>query len=456
MKKTIGMPWTYGTLFVMLFSILLSIQLGYSAYYGLMISIIFIGAVVHSHGYTPKEIANMLGKGIKSAWIVLVVMALIGILIGLWMMGGTIPTMMYLGFRYLSDLNFILAAFLITSMVSMVLGTSLGTMGTVGMALVGIGKGLSIPLPLLVGAIVSGGYFGDRSSPMSSSANLTAVVTETKLPDNLRHMAATITPVFILCTIFYAIAGRFYAVHGPNPEIMELQHMLATYFPIHWMMLIPPLMIMVMAIFRFPMLHSLIVGLLASLGIILFQQQFSFSQILEAALLGFQHPIPEVSAILSGGGLLSMKNVILIIASSTALNGILDGTRMIEPLIHKFIAKTKNSGDLILRTSFLSFIIAVITCNQTLAVIIPGKFLQKVFREHQISLNTLARTIADSGIVLVPLIPWNVNGVIITAMFGISISAFAPYALLTYLTPLCTLAFGYMGLVKKDCVNVSL
>jgi NhaC family Na+:H+ antiporter len=449
MKNRISIGRTYGIVFVIVCGILLAIQLGYSAYYGLIIGLMFTSYIVHHHGYTPREISFMMFQGVRSAWIVLVMMALIGILIGLWMMGGTIPTMMYLGFRYLANLNFLLAAFLITSILSMVLGTSLGTISTVGMALAGIGKGLGIPLPLLVGAIVSGGYLGDRTSPMSSSANLTAVITETKLVDNLRHMMSTTIPVFIICTVFYGITGKAFLMDGPNPSLVALQETLIHHFPVDIILLIPPLTIMLMAIFRFPMVKSLGMGLLTTLVCILFQNQFTFSQIITAGLFGFYPTDPTISSILSGGGLLSMKNVILIIAASTALNGILDGTHMIEPLIHQFVTKIKGVGSLILHTAFLSFMIAVVTCNQTLAVIIPGKFLQKIYEKNQISRNTLARTIADSGIVLVPLIPWNVNGVMITAMFGISVLQFGPYALLAYLLPAFTIIYGYLGILKK-------
>ncbi len=449
MENKISIGRTYGIIFVVICGILLAIQLGYSAYYGLLVGLIFTSYVVHLHGYSSKEIGLMISQGVRRAWIVLVMMALIGILIGLWMMGGTIPTMMYLGFRYLANVNFLLAAFLITSIISMILGTSLGTISTVGMALVGIGKGLNIPLPLLVGAIVSGGYLGDRTSPMSSSANLTAVITETKLVDNLRHMMATTIPVFIVCTVFYGIIGKTFLIDGPNPGLVELQELLVHHFPIDILLLIPPLTIMLMAIFRFPMVQSLGMGLLTTLVCILFQNQFGFSEIITAALFGFHPTDPTISSILSGGGLLSMKNVILIIAASTALNGILDGTHMIEPLIHQFVARIKGAGSLILHTAFLSFMIAVVTCNQTLAVIIPGKFLQKTYEKSHISRNTLARTIADSGIVLVPLIPWNVNGVMITAMFGISVIQFGPYSLLAYLLPVFTIAYGYLGIPKK-------
>jgi NhaC family Na+:H+ antiporter len=409
----------------------------------------FTSYMVYLHGYTPREIFFMLCNGIKSAWIVLAMMALIGILVGLWMMGGTIPTMMHLGFQYLTDLNFLLATFLITSMISMVLGTSLGTISTIGMALAGIGKGLGIPLPLMVGAIVSGGYLGDRTSPMSSSANLTAVITETKLVDNLCHMMATTAPVFLICTAFYGVLGRSFLVSGPNLEMADIQQRLIANFPIDVLLLIPPLTIMLMAVFRFTMVKSLGMGLLTTLACILLQNQFTLSQVFNAALFGFHPANADISSILSGGGLISMKTVILIIAASTALNGILDGTHMIEPLIHQFATKIKGPGSLVLHTAILSFMIAVVTCNQTLAVIIPGKFLQNNYKKNHISRNTLARTIADSGIVLVPLIPWNVNAVMITAMFGISVFQFSTYALLPYLLPAFTIIYGYLGISRK-------
>ncbi|WZL72856.1 Na+/H+ antiporter NhaC family protein [Clostridiaceae bacterium 35-E11] len=451
MNRNISIRSTYMALFILLLGILVSLQLGYSAFYGLLIGTIVVYIVALRHGYLHKDILFMMYTGIKSAWIVLLMMAIIGSLIGVWMKGGTIPTMMYLGFRYLSRVNFILASFLITTIISMVLGTSLGSISTIGMALLGIGRGLNVPIPLLAGAIISGAYVGDRSSPMSSSMNLTCVITETKLTDNLKHMMTTMSPVFILCTLFYFWTGRAYIPDSTtNSQIAALQQILLSYFYISPIHLLSPFIIIVLAIFRIPIITSLGMGFFVSCIFILFTGHLTLKEILYSALLGFHPTNFYLSSILSGGGLLSMKNVILIIASSTALNGILDGTGMIAPLIQKFIQKIKSIGHLIMQTSFLSFIIAAITCNQTLSIIITGKFLQPTFSNYGVSKNTLARTLSDTGTVLVPLIPWNVNAIVIATIFRVSVWHFIPYSVLCYLLPIFTVFYGFMGWVQKD------
>ncbi|QZY54763.1 Na+/H+ antiporter NhaC family protein [Crassaminicella profunda] len=451
MKKKIDNKLTYLGLSILLFGILLSLSLGYSALYGILFGILAIYMIAFFHGYPHKELFSMMFTGIKSAWVVLLIMSIVGMLIGVWMISGTIPTMMYMGFKYLSNLNFVLTAFLISSIISMVLGTSLGTISTVGLSLIGIGKGLHIPLPLLVGAIVSGSYVGDRSSPMSSSANLTAAITKTKLIDNIKHMMNTLTPVYLFCMVFYYLMGKNYLSCGKvNHEVIHLQNLLSSNFHISFILLIPPLLIVWMAIFRFSMIKSLSIGLLSSFILIIYHTQFSFSEIIYAAFIGFHPKNIAISAILSGGGLISMKNVILIITASTALNGILDGSGMIGPLVEKFMNKVKNVGDLILRTSFLSFIVDLTTCNQTLSIIIPGKFLQSLFEEKGISKNTLARTISDTGIILVPLIPWNANAIVISSIFNVPVLQFVPFALLCYLLPIITVIYGYLGFVKKN------
>lgn len=451
MNRNISIQSTYTALSILLAGILLSLHLGYSAFHGLLIGTVAVYIVALRHDYTHKEILLMIFNGIKSAWVVLLMMAIIGCIIGVWMKGGTIPTMIYLGFQYLSNVNFVLASFWITTMISMVLGTSLGSISTIGMALMGIGKGLNVPLPLLAGAIISGAYLGDRSSPMSSSMNLTCVITETKLMDNIKHTMATLTPVFILCTIFYYWMGRAYVPDDTaNLQIIALQKVLRSDFYISSIHLLSPFIVIFFAIFRIPIIKSLGIGFLVSCAFILYTNHLTFGEILHSAVFGFHPTNPDISSILSGGGLLSMKNVILIIASSTALNGILDGTGMIEPLIQKFIGKIKGIGHLILQTSFLSFIIAVITCNQTLSIIIAGKFLQSPFAKHGVSRNTLARTLSDSGTVLVPLIPWNVNAIVITTIFHVSVWHFAPFSLLCYLLPIFTILYGFIGWIKKD------
>ncbi|WP_053955536.1 Na+/H+ antiporter NhaC family protein [Inediibacterium massiliense] len=450
MKKVISKKCTYAVFIVLIVGIYICLKLNYSPLYGIFLGLLCAYILSYFNGYSHKEIFYMMTKGLKSVSIVILMMIIISILIGIWMLNGTIPTIMHMGFSYLSHLNFVLVAFLITSIISIILGTSLGSISTIGMALMGIGKSLHISTPLLAGAIVSASYIGDRSSPLSSSANLTAIITKTNLMDNLKHMMTTLIPSYILCIIFYTFMGKKNMGITPLEKIITLQNILSTHFFISCFLLISPFLILIMALFRYSMIKSLSTGLMVSLFITLFIEQFSISKIIYVSFWGFHSNHPQISSIVSGGGIFSMRYIILIIVASTALTGILDGTNMIQPIIDTFIKKVKSTGNLILKTSFLSLIIAFITSNQTISIIIPGKFLQTHFERKNISKNTLARTLADTAIVLVPLIPSNSNAIFIMTLFHVNVLDFAPFSIFCYITPILTIFYGYMGWIRKS------
>ncbi|SCY82765.1 Na+/H+ antiporter NhaC family protein [Alkaliphilus peptidifermentans] len=438
-------------LIVILSGILLGIRLFNSPAYGLILGIILVYIIARRQGYEKRSLLKMMELGIRKASIILGIMILIGMISALWMMSGTIPAMMLLGFRYLSSMNFLLATFLITSGISIVLGTAIGTMSTVGIPLMELGKAMGMPLPLVAGTIISGAYLGDRSSPMSSSANLAANITETKLIDMLKHMLDTLLPAFFITILAYYFIGRPYTLHEAGLyRIQETQQLLTSSFQIGWFSFIPPILIIILAITKVPIVYCMLAGLLSSIVLVFVQQEVSAVFIIKVLVFGYSPDNLELSAILKGGGLLSMRNVILVIASSTALNGLLESLKILDGIMEKYLKGIKRAGGLIFRTVFLSFMMAVMTCNQSLAIIIPGRFMKKEFEKRGISANTLARSIADTGAVVVPLIPWNVNAIATTLILGVGTLNYLPYAFLCYLIPLTTVIYGYLGFIQLE------
>jgi NhaC family Na+:H+ antiporter len=439
----INIKYTYLTIFISLASIIAAILLRAAVYWGLFAGFIVAVIVSFINGYSLKEVYSMTVTGVKRALLVLIMLSLIGMLISIWMASGTIPSMIFYGFKYLSGTNIILAAFITCSVISMVLGTALGTISTVGSVFLSLAIGLGFPLAPLVGAVVSGSYLGDRTSPMSSSANLTAVITETNIIDNIKHMMSTTIPVFSVTGLVYMIIGnKFVSKAGNLYEIEYIQNLLSSNFNISFISLIPPLLILLTSvILRLPIVKSIAIGLSASVLIFLIRDGALLKDTLYIAINGY-YPIDKyIAKIMAGGGLISMKNVLLVIIFSTALNGILEGTRMIAPLIERFSSSITNFKNLIHKTSILCIAISVITCNQTLSSIIPGQYLKKTYENFSISRNTLARTISDTGIIIVPLIPWNVNAILVSSIMGISALKYIPFAFLCYLLPMLTFIY---------------
>lgn len=443
MKKTIDMKYTYLTIIVTIISIMITLMLNIPLYYGLLMGLLTAYIISIKAGYSFKEVFKMLIRGIRGALLIIIMMSLIGMLISMWMSSGTIPTMIFYGFKYLSNTNIILAAFLTSAALSMVLGTALGAIGTIGTVFLSLAMGLDLPMAPLVGAIVSGSYLGDRTSPMSSSANLAAAITETNVIDNIRHMMVTTIPVFSISAILYWLIGNNLANGVSNfNDVKYYQQLLFSNFEIGFISLIPPLLILISAVvFRTSIIRSIILGLLISIGIFLFRDGASLVNILNIAFFGYYPENLEIAEIMSGGGFTSMKNVLLVISISTGLNGILEGTKMIAPLIQKFSDSIKDEKNLIHKTAGLCIIVCSITCSQALTTIIPGQYLKDIYSTFSVSRNTLARTIADAGIIIVALIPWNINAILVSSITGVPTLRYFPFSFLCYLLPILTFVY---------------
>ncbi len=443
MKKQIEVGYTYSIIIVTIISIIITLILNIPLYFGLLIGLMTAYGVSFKKGYSQREILKMIITGIRSALIVIIMMSLIGMLISIWMASGTLPTMIFYGFKYLSNTNILLAAFITSSVVSMVLGTALGAVSTIGTLFLSLAMGLNLPMAPLVGAVVSGSYLGDRTSPMSSSANLAATITETNIIDNIKHMMITTLPSYSLTMLLYWIIGNNFINNVSSfTEIEYLKEILASNFNISFISLMPPLLILISSVvFRTSIVKSLALGLIASISIFLLRDGASIGNIVGTAFLGYYPKHSEIAEIMSGGGFISMKNVLLVVSISTGLNGILEGTRMISPLIDRFSSNIKNVTNLIHKTAFLCIIVCAITCSQAITTIIPGQYLKKVYDRFSVSRNTLARTISDSGIIIVPLIPWNINAILVSSIMKVPASQYFPYAFLCYILPILTFIY---------------
>ncbi|WP_432405044.1 Na+/H+ antiporter NhaC family protein [Wukongibacter sp. M2B1] len=455
MKKTINIKYTYLTIIITIIAIVITLVLNIALYYGLLMGLLIACMISYKNGYSWKEIFQMIIRGIRGALIIIVMMSLIGMLISIWMSSGTIPTMIFYGFKYLSNTNIILAAFLTSSAISMVLGTALGTISTIGTVFLSLALGLDLPMAPLVGAMVSGSYLGDRTSPMSSSANLAATITETNVIDNIKHMMVTTLPVFSLSAILYwSIGNNLVSDISSSNDVKYFQDLLLSNFNIEFISLIPPLLILVSAVaFRTSIVKSITLGLIASTFIFLVRDGASIIDTLYIIILGYYPDNMEIGKIMSGGGFVSMKNVLLVISISTGLNGILEGTKMITPLIKGFSNSIKNTRNLIHKTAVLCIIVCAITCSQALTTIIPGQYLKKIYTKFSLSRNTLARTISDAGIVIVPLIPWNINAILVSSIMKVPTSKYLPYSFLCYMLPILTFIYPmlkYRKVFDKD------
>jgi len=432
-------------IFVVLFSIIsLIINIGIlknPVYYGLLLGLFAAIIILMINYYSIKEIILMIVNGIKKNLKVIVVLIFVGMVIGLWKINGVISTMIFYGFEILNPHIYLLSVFVICSMISMILGTAVGTVSTVGIVLIGIGTGMGLPPEIIAGAVVSGAFLGDRSSPISSVLNLVSGVTETNVNNNFRYFFTTMIPGIVLSIIFYYFIGKgFSTFEMDNNKIILFKSVLEKHYIITPWLLLPPVIIIVFAIFKMPTLYNM--GSAVVIGIIFAMntQGISIIDALKSALFGCFPNVPqEYYVSLSGGGIYSFKTMLIVLLSATSLNGIFEGTNMIYKIIEPVVVKLKDSRAILIFTVFFSSVVAMLACNQVISVIIPSGVLLSIYRKNQISNKLLARTLSDSGVMLSSVIPWNVAALTPASVMGISVLEYLPYSFLSYAMPIITL-----------------
>lgn len=356
-------------------------------------------------GLTLKESVKVAFKGGKKSFIVLQIFVLIGAIISLWMVSGTVPAVVYYGIKLISPSYFIISAFLLSSLVSLLIGTSFGTIGTVGISLMVMARAGDANLFAVAGAILSGAYFGDRCSPMSSSANLVANITETELYRNIRNMIkSSIIPLFLTCIIYTFLSLRHPLDYSNSNIIIEI----VNYFDVSILVLSPAFIIMVLSLFKVKVKTSMYISMATASLIAFFIQDYKIIDITKTLIWGFKlQENNPLFHIIKGGGVLSMVKLSLIVFMSSALNGIFEGANMLQ-FIQEPINKIRRKDLLFLVTIVVSIVSAMVGCTQVLAVMLTNMTIKGSYEKNGIDKYNLAMDLENTAIVIAPLIPWNV------------------------------------------------
>lgn len=422
------------TLAMLLLAIFNNIFVGFP----LLASTLMFCFVAHRRGFSYKALLAYAAKGGKKALLVLRIFVLIGAITGIWMAAGTVPSIVYYGILYMNPELFVLYAFLIACLVSFLLGTSFGTVGTVGVALMLMAKSGQVDVNLTAGAIMAGAYFGDRCSPMSSSANLVAHLTETDLYSNIKAMFKTAALPLIAAIFGYWLLS-LNAPLGQSSQQMSAE--IQASFNTSWLTLIPALSILVLAAFRVDVKLSMGISIVLAAFSALFLQAMSPLQLIESTLLGFHLDAENpLSSIIVGGGVISMWKAIFIVFFSSVLAAIFEGTQLLKDLEYLLMKATTRLG-VFINTVIVSTLSAAIGCNQSIAVFLTEQLMRKTYQHRKIPASELALDIENTGIVIAALIPWNIAAFVPTVTLGVSALGYIPYAFYLYLIPLTQLVY---------------
>jgi NhaC family Na+:H+ antiporter len=401
------------------------------------------------HGHPWEEIQKGMVHGINLAMGAILILMVVGTMIGTWISGGIVPSMIFYGLKVLSPGIFLVATLIICSIVSLGTGSSWSTAGTVGVALIGVGQGLGIPLPMVAGAIVSGAYFGDKMSPLSDTTNLAPAVAGADLFDHIRHMVYTTVPGYVLSIILYGIIGtRFAGGHLESGNIDTILTTIKGHFFIHPVLLIPPLLVIVMVIKKVPPLPALLGGSFLGGFFGMVTQSRSLADVIAAANSGFvsETGVGMVDELLSRGGLQSMMETVALIVCALCFGGIMEQTGMLETMAGALLKRVKRTGSLVAVTIFSCIGMNAIASDQYIAIVVPGRMYKNAFDAKGLHPKNLSRALEDSGTLSSPLIPWNSCGAFMGATLGINPLLYLPYAFLNLANPLVSLFYGYTGI----------
>lgn len=431
-------------LLITLCLLLLAVVNGIFVGFPLILSLLMFMAVAIRQGFAIKEVLHMSFKGAKKALIVLQIFVLIGAITGSWMISGTVPGLVYYGVSLMNPQWFLLYVFLICSLVSMMLGTAFGTVGTVGLAFMLIAKSGGADLAMTAGAILSGAYFGDRSSPMSSSANLVAHLTDTSLYQNIKNMMLTALLPFVIALVSFGALSLNLNLGGFD---LSLSTQLTQTFNLELLVVLPAVLILVLAMLRVPVKRSMTASIVVAALLALLMQHVSAWELLKAVVFGFKLPEANpLSTIIGGGGIISMWKAAVVVTTSSALAGIFEGTQMLSAVEAK-LSQAKTRFQIFSTTILVSALNCAIGCNQSIAIILTDQLMRRTYEAGGQSKSQLAVDIENTGVVIAALTPWNIAAFVPTSTLGMDPYSYLPYAV--YLYSIVIIAFIWSALSDK-------
>ncbi len=398
-------------------------------------------------GYSWKSVETGLIDGIAIGLKPILILLVIGILIATWIQSGVVPTMIYHGLNLLSPGIFLPAACVICCIVSVSTGSSWTTAGTVGVALIGVGQGLGLSLPMVAGAIISGAYFGDKLSPLSDTTNLAPAVAGSELFDHVRYMLQTTIPALVIALGLYWVIGRNSGGTASADTVEQIRSSIDTNFRLHPLLLAPPLLIILTVVRRMPALPALVGGALLGAVLALWQQEATLKSVIEVAFDGYVAKTGNtaVDELLSRGGLMSMMNTVALIIAALSFGGVMESTGQLAALAGAVLRFANKTGSLVAATVLTCFGMNLLAPDQYLSIVIPGRMYRSAYAKAGLHPKLLSRTLEDAGTLSSPLIGWNTCGAFMSSTLGVSALAYAPYAFVNILCPIIAIILASFG-----------
>ena len=411
--------------------------------------------------YNKVTISRMLTEiweNLKSVFIPIMILFLVGALAGTWLVSGVIPAMVYYGLQVLSPSIFLPASIIICAVISIATGSSWTTSATVGIALIGIGTALGINPGMIAGAVISGAYFGDKMSPLSDTTNLAPAMAGTDLFTHIRYMTITTVPTIIITLIVFSIISANIETSG-SADITNLLSSIDNTFNINLWLFIVPLTVIALILLKTKPLIALATGVvLAAIFAFIFQADV-LKSLADSQLGAIFNSVVTDTAIVtdneklndlfSAGGMKGMLWTIFLILCAMVFGGLMDGIGALSRITKALLSVANTIFGLFASTVISCLGLNTIASDQYLAIVIPGKMFKKAFHDKGLAPENLSRTLEDSGTVTSVLIPWNTCGAYQAGVLGVDTLHYAGYAIFNYLSPFTTLFFAALSIKIK-------
>lgn len=430
----------------------------------LLMSAVVAAVVAHKNGHSWQRLGEEIVKGISLAMTAIMILLMVGALIGVWNMSGTIATIVYYGIKYINPAWFYLAAALLTGLVGLVTGSSWTTAATLGVAFIAIAQALGASTAITAGAVISGAYFGDKMTPLSETTILTPQLVGSDVYTHIRSLAKATVPAYLMALVLYFLIGIRGEFNVPPVDKTVALDALASTYTISVWTLLPVAVLLLLALRRYPAFLSILIGtLVGALVAVVLQPQIvaTFAQApglsapvasLKAVWMAMANGFTistgnaEVDKLFSGGGMSSMLITVWLILGAMSFGAMMDYGGFNKRLIDPIISRAKSDGWTIATVMLTAFGLNVIAGDQYVAIVLPTRMFMIPFRERGLHPETLATAVENSGTVTSPLIPWNSCGAYMTAALGVSTFVYFPYCFFNFLNPLLGLIYGFAGI----------
>ncbi|MDR8016460.1 Na+/H+ antiporter NhaC [Ectopseudomonas guguanensis] len=426
----------------------------------LMSAAFVAGLVGLKNGLRWAEIEEGILAGIHMAMKANLILLAVGALIGTWILAGTVPTMIWLGLKLISAEYFYVTSCLICALTALSIGSSWTVAGTLGIGLMGVAAGLGLDPAITAGAIISGAYFGDKLSPLSDTTNLAPAAAGADLFAHIRNMLRTTTPALLIALVIFFVLGQQAGASHDTGRIAEVLAALEAQFRLGWHLLLPVAFLLFLAMRQWAAFPAVfLAALLGAVFALVFQPEVMgrladpaagvlapLKTVWSALFAGYESASgnAELDGLLSKGGMGSMLNTVWLIICAMCFGGVLERLGLLQRLLQSALRLVRSDSGLVASTITTSIGTNVITADQYIALVLPGRMYRAEYEKRSLAPTSLSRALEDGGTLTSVLVPWNTCGAYMAATLGVATLSYLPYCFFNLIMPVLAIALAYV------------